>query len=150
MTYLTGDGSPTFVGMAVFSGCGAAVRSLSEYGQFLYTRSVYSFSLASSGIGRTVSAPDIVVPMYGNGSRRAGAVSSFFSSAGLVNGLAFDWSPFPTPMNRVFPSGETATAVGYQPVGMNPFTWLRSRSSTSTTATQLLSALATNSVFPSG
>ena len=44
----------------------------------------------------------------------------------------------------------TASEVGYQPVGMKPLTWLRSRSAMSMTATQLLSALATKSVWPSG
>ena len=48
------------------------------------------------------------------------------------------------------PSGVTATAVGYQPVGMKPLTWLRLGAAMSITATQLLSALATKSVLPSG
>ena len=48
------------------------------------------------------------------------------------------------------PSGVTATEVGYQPVGINPFTWLRLDWLMSITATQLLSALATNRVCPSG
>src|SRR5215471_12426311 len=43
-----------------------------------------------------------------------------------------------------------ATAVGYQPVGMKPFTWLFRGFSASMTAMQLLSALATKSVSPSG
>ena len=44
----------------------------------------------------------------------------------------------------------TATAVGYQPVGMKPLTWLRLGVATSITAMLLLSALATKSVLPSG
>ena len=65
-------------------------------------------------------------------------------------GLGFVWLPLPTPISSVFPSGVTATAVGYQPVGMNPLTWLRPAAAMSITATQLLSALATKSVLPSG
>ena len=48
------------------------------------------------------------------------------------------------------PSGVTATEVGYQPVGMNPLIALLRFAPMSMTATQLLSALATNSVSPSG
>ena len=35
------------------------------------------------------------------------------------------WFPLPTPIKSCLPSGVTATAVGYQPVGMKPLTWLR-------------------------
>src|SRR6266568_5113062 len=49
-----------------------------------------------------------------------------------------------------FPSRLNWTAVGYQPVGMKPFTALAPGRPTSTTATALLSALATSSVLPSG
>src|SRR5262249_5927768 len=42
------------------------------------------------------------------------------------------------------------TAVGYQPVGMKPLTWLWLGTAMSITATQLLSALATYNVLPSG
>ena len=66
----------------------------------------------------------------------------------------------PLATNRVLLSGETATAVGYQPVGMNPFTtetlslnfFASSESALeiSTTITSLLSALTTKSVLPSG
>src|SRR5262245_33159638 len=153
MTYLIGLGSPTLVGTAVFSECGAAVSWSSEYGQLRYTRAVYSLSVFSSGTGTTDRAPCMVVPMYGNGSLRTPSLSSL-SSSGLssfrLNGLDFDWSPLPTPTNRFLPSGVTATAVGYQPVGTKPFTADFRGSSTSMTATQLLSALATYRVFPSG
>src|SRR4051794_41487469 len=105
--------------MAVLTGCGAAVSWSSEYGQLRYTWAVYSLSRLSSGTGTTDRAPCMVVPKYGNGSR--GAPSSL-GSLFLVNELARDWSPLPTPTSRFFPSGVTATAVGYQPVEMNPFT----------------------------
>src|SRR5437016_12369453 len=49
-----------------------------------------------------------------------------------------------------FPSRVNWTAVGYQPVGMKPLTVLVPGRLTSTTATALLSALATSSVRPSG
>ena len=65
-------------------------------------------------------------------------------------GFALVWSPLPTPIKSCLPSGLTATAVGYQPVGMNPLTWLRLGVAMSMTATSLLSALATKSVLPSG
>src|SRR5829696_2077888 len=135
--------------MAVFAGYGAAVSCSSEYGQLRYTFAVYSFNVFSSGTGRTVRAPLIVVPMYGN---LRGGPPSFFGGAlpSFGNGLARDWSPLPTPIRRFFPSGVTATAVGYQPVGMKPFTADLRGSSTSMTATQLLSAFATNKVPPSG
>src|SRR5437899_5071388 len=48
------------------------------------------------------------------------------------------------------PSRLNCAAVGYQPVGMKPFTTLVPGRLTSTTATALLSALATSSVLPSG
>src|SRR5712691_7350936 len=48
------------------------------------------------------------------------------------------------------PSPLNWTAVGYQPVGMKPLTALAPGRLTSTTATALLSALATSSVRPSG
>src|SRR5690349_20496255 len=63
-------------------------------------------------------------------------------------------------MKSVLLSGLTATAVGYEPAGMNPFTIEtvspRSAASStrrleiSTTTTELLSALATKRVRPSG
>src|SRR5215208_647208 len=153
MTYLIGLGSPTRVGMAVFSGCGAAVSWASEYGQLRYTWAVYSLSCFSSGTGTTDRPPCMVVPMYGNGSLRTPSPRSL-SSRGLssfrLNGFGFDCSPLPTPTSRFIPSGVTATAVGYQPVGMNPLTADFRASSTSMTATQLLSAFATYSVLPSG
>src|SRR3954451_13998117 len=122
MTYLIGLGSPTLLGMAVFSGCGAAVSWSSEYGQLRYTWAVYSLSRFSSGTGTTDTAPCMVVPMYGNGSLRTPSLSSL-SSSGLSpvfrNGFGFDCNPLPTPTSRFLPSGVTAIAVGYQPVGMN-------------------------------
>src|SRR5262245_31650173 len=48
------------------------------------------------------------------------------------------------------PSRLKMAPVGYQPVGTNPLTRLRPPLLTSTTATALMSALATSSVLPSG
>src|SRR6267378_581615 len=68
---------------------------------------------------------------------------SWVSRSGLgPRGLGPAPSPLPLATNRVFPSGETATAVGYQAVGMSP--------ARRTTATSLLPALATYRVAPSG
>src|SRR5579872_786611 len=64
--------------------------------------------------------------------------------------LGLDSRPLPTPTNSFFPSRETATAVGYQPVGMKPRTRLSAVLETSITATSLLSAFVTNSRVPSG
>ena len=58
--------------------------------------------------------------------------------------------PFPFRTYTDFPSRLICTAVGYQPVGMKPSTWLRPGRDTSTTATALLSALATSRVSPLG
>src|SRR5881275_2189928 len=93
-------------------------------------------------------APDSVVPMYGYFRFGWPSPASFCGS--LKNGFGRVWFPFPTPTSSVLLSGVTATAVGYQPVGTNPLTTLSFCFSTSTTATQLLSAFATYSVFPSG
>src|SRR5213076_1102371 len=59
--------------------------------------------------------------------------------------------PFPLPLatNRVRPSDDVATAVGYQPAGIKPATRM-ARGPTRTTATALLPAIATYSVRPSG
>src|SRR5256885_2314296 len=52
-------------------------------------------------------------------------------------------------MNRVWPSDDVATAVGYQPAGISPATRMPVRS-IRTTATALFPAIATYSVRPSG
>jgi hypothetical protein len=64
--------------------------------------------------------------------------------------LGLDVIPFPLSTNNCEPSRLIMAAVGYQPVGMKPSTWLRPLSETSMTATVLLSALATGSRFSSG
>src|ERR1039457_4792454 len=66
------------------------------------------------------------------------------------SGLAFEVSPLPLATSRCLPSGVTRTDVGYQPTGMNPSERLLLGFSTSKTATVLLSAFATKSVFSSG
>ena len=59
----------------------------------------------------------------------AGVAAASLGLAGLrralaIAGSACVWFPLPTPTSRFLPSGVTATAVGYQPVGMKPLTWL--------------------------
>src|SRR5689334_15716549 len=93
--------------------------------------------------------------MYGNRVLRlpgssGSCLNALSFSEPLGSGLARVWLPLPTPTSRLFPSGVTATAVGYQPVGMKPLSALLPGAATSMTATQLLSALATYSVAPSG
>jgi hypothetical protein len=58
--------------------------------------------------------------------------------------------PFPFRTKNFDPSRENMTAVGYHPTGTHPSTSLPPGFSMSTTATVLLSALATSSVSPSG
>src|ERR1035441_374097 len=65
-------------------------------------------------------------------------------------GLALGVRPLPLATSRCLPSGVTRTDVGYQPTGMNPSERLLPGFSTSKTATVLLSAFATKSVFSSG
>src|SRR5258705_13257342 len=65
-------------------------------------------------------------------------------------GLASGAVPFPFAIKSFLPSGVTRTLVGYHPAGMNPRERLLPGVPTSKTATQLLSALATKSVFSSG
>src|SRR5438093_5446951 len=96
-------------------------------------------SCFSLGTGTMDRAPDRVVPMYGN----FGSLPSLGGLASLAIGLGLVWLPLPTPTRMVLLSGVTATAVGYQPVGMKPLTWLLLGKATSRTATQSLSALAT-------
>src|SRR5438067_4422283 len=56
--------------------------------------------------------------------------------------------PRAVPMYRRLLSPDIPSALGYQPVGMNPITCDCPRSWISTTATLLLSALATKSLSP--
>src|SRR5437867_919536 len=94
----------------------------------------------------TDSAPSSVRPMWSN----AGGLCSFRGSLFLGGTLGRDPRPLPLATNRVWLSGLSATAVGYQPTGMKPLATETFGSETSTTITSLLSALATNSVLPSG
>src|SRR5438128_12059796 len=75
--------------------------------------------------------PAITLPMY------------------LPSGFAPDRAPLPFATYSARPSGDTATAVGYQPTGTSPATRMRV-ASRRTTATELLPAIAPYSVFPSG
>ena len=63
--------------------------------------------------------------MYGNGRilrLATGSYSVLCFVTSTLNGFGLVWFPLPTPISRFLPSGVTATAVGYQPVGMKPFT----------------------------
>src|SRR3954451_21944596 len=68
----------------------------------------------------------------------------------LPRGLAMEVKPLPLRTKIRLPSRLNCAAVGYQPVGMKPRTRLSPGRETSTTATVLLSALATSRVRPSG
>src|SRR5450432_1191542 len=68
---------------------------------------------------------------------------------GLGPSLEFGYERTPLPLSTTsVPDGRARTAVGYQPVGMNPSTRLRA-SETSTTAAALASEQATKSLLPS-
>src|SRR5262245_49455197 len=69
---------------------------------------------------------------------------------GMLRALGDDVRPLPLRTNTRALSRLINAAVGYHPVGMNPWTSLRFGSLTSTTATVLLSALATTSRVSSG
>src|SRR2546429_9575362 len=75
--------------------------------------------------------PAITLPMY------------------LPSGFAPDRAPLPFATYNARPSGDTATAVGYQPTGTSPATRMRV-ASRRTTATELLPAIATYRGFASG
>src|ERR1700733_13911174 len=64
--------------------------------------------------------------------------------------VALEISPFPLSTKICVPSRLTIAPVGYQPVGMKPWTRLAALLLTSTTATSLSSALATSNVRPFG
>ncbi len=65
-------------------------------------------------------------------------------------GFAAGARPLPLRTSTRSPFASKATPVGYQPVGTNPRKRLSPGRVTSTTATVLLSALATSRVDPSG
>src|SRR5262249_49699488 len=65
-------------------------------------------------------------------------------------GLDADRVPLPLATYSRLSAGLKRTDVGYQPTGMKPSGWALPRSATLKTATLLLSALATNSIWPAG
>src|SRR2546426_12420243 len=67
----------------------------------------------------------------------------------MPSGFAPDRAPLPFATYNARPSGDTATAVGYQPPRTSPATRMRV-ASRRTTATALLPALATYRGFASG
>ena len=76
--------------------------------------------------------------------------ASAFGETGVgPRGFAAAERPLPLRTRMLFPEGSKATPVGYQPVGMKPRKRLSPGRVTSTTATVLLSALATRRVAPS-
>src|SRR4051812_20877705 len=84
--------------------------------------------------------------MCSGGSKPTPPITLF---SGRVDGkLGEDSSPLPLATKSLLPS--VATAHGYQPVGTNPTTRVDLASAMSAIITSSLSALATNSVLPSG
>src|SRR5258708_10210615 len=128
-----GDAPPTVRGIGDPTGTPIGVsRLLSEYGERLCTLRVYSRSVVRSGAGTIDTKPSSRLSMP------------------PVNGFAEGVSPLPLRIRIWRPSRVNVAPVGYQAVGMKPSTTLRDGLPTSTTATELVSALATTSVRPSG
>ena len=104
----------------------------SLYGVREYTLRVWSASVVRSGVGTSAIDP-----------------SSRFSQLPPV-WFAGNARPLPLRMKICRPSRLKMAPVGYRPVGMKPATLLLTLLLTSMTATALLSAMATTSVWPSG
>jgi len=99
-------------------------------------------SAFSSGRGRIESAPLSSPPMY--------CASAEGATGCGPRGFAAGASPFPLSTSTRPPVRSKPTSVGYHPVGTKPRKRLSPGRVMSTTATVLLSALATSSVEPSG
>src|SRR2546421_1561310 len=148
MQYLIGPESPAWTGTGL-SGARFAVTRRSDWTgaqRYASVVQVASCPLNLSPGGRSMisSVPWNRPPMY---SRTLAGGS--LPGCGPLR-FAFEMMPFPLATSRCRPSGVTRTEVGYQPTGMKPSERLLPGVRTSKTATLLLSALATNSVFPSG
>src|SRR5487761_2168315 len=141
ITCLIGEGSPNFRGTAVFA---VVVLSVGLYGVLSYTIFVNAFNSAAPGTGITLNAPVNKVAMY-----CICGVRFLVGFGPFTSGM--EERPFPLATYSVLSSGLSASAVGYHPTGMNPSTKLCARRGPAkeTTATQLLSALATNKRRPS-
>src|SRR3954469_10866840 len=111
---------------------GGVSRVASLYGVSDCTLRLYSSSVVRSGVGtietNPISRDSIPLPLV----------------------LTAEPRPLPLMMRICLPSRENTAPVGYHPVGMKPSTLLRAPLLMSTTATALLSALATSRVRPSG
>src|SRR5437868_1861866 len=88
------------------------------YGELRRTCCVYAAICVVSGLAMIETEPSNVLPMWSKGT--------FCPGRGLAAPFAgtfgFDRSPLPLATKSVWLSGLTASAVGYQPTGMNPFT----------------------------
>src|ERR1700730_6964573 len=134
-----GETPPTREGIGEATG-GWAGASLvaSLYEAMSNVRCVSCFRAASSGRGTRVIAPWMSWAMYSPG---APEIPGWFP-----RGFAEDDKPLPSSTSKLLLRGGPATPFGSQPVGIYPFTTLVPLFRMSTTATVLLSALATNSV----
>src|SRR6266850_4840249 len=128
-----GDAPPTVRGIGDPIGTDGGFNRISSlYGESDMTRRVWSASVTRSGAATIETTPTM---------RRSMPLLVRFDAGAM---------PLPLRIRICLPSLVNTAEVGYQPVGMNPSTKLRAGLPTSTTATALLSALATISVRPSG
>src|SRR5689334_22095910 len=103
--------------MAVLVSFWADLSWESRYGELAYTCLVYSASLPPVGTSTKETIPLSCRPMYSNPPTATGLM-------GVLAGLACDPVPLPEQRSSFLPSGLTARALGYQPVGMKPATRL--------------------------
>src|SRR5436190_1620167 len=113
-TYLIGQGWPTVSGMAPSLLVSARRRHPGVYGEFRRTCWVYAAIWAAPGLAMNETDPSSVLPMARNGIGRPGRGGA----APWTGTFGLDRSPLPLATNRVWLSGLTATADGYQPTGM--------------------------------
>src|SRR5438046_1541044 len=109
------DGLPTRRGIATGGAGPPATRRLrvSSNPLFWTVRAVMSASAAPCGAGTIETVPTIMLPMYWAPAAGRGT--------GLgPRGLGPAPRPFALVTNRVRPSRDTVTVVGYQAVGMRP------------------------------
>ena len=142
MTCLIGETPPGAAGTTAEALTGTEPRAPGR--RFAYARAVRGASDEADGTSILETEPGIVRVLF------QGLPSPFFVGSGPPTAFDQDQPPFAFATQSVFPSRESASAAGYQPLGTNPFVRAPRRLATSTTATASSSAFATKSVFPSG
>src|SRR5436190_24079452 len=130
MTYLMGERPPGFAGMGDASRVAGAFFGMHANASADHA-AICASNLFMTGRSMTDTEPCMSPPMY-----------SLMTAGALLPGLspcrlAFEMPPLPFATKSLFPSGDTRTEVGYQPVGINPSERALPTSSTSKTASVL-------------